>query len=74
MALHFAADADRRPHGPSLAAQPEVVRFLADLTLSVFAAGVLCATFAWLDQPRTDAPRAVAVVEITPVVAEAGGP
>ena len=74
MALHFASDADRRPHGPSLAAQPDVVRFLADLTVSVFVAGVLCATFAWLDRPSDAAPRPAPVVELSPAVAEAGQP
>ncbi len=75
MALRFAPDADRRHHGVPLAAQPDIVRLLTDLTLSVFATGVLCVTFSWLDRPVDPVPERPAVaVGGSPVVADADGP
>ncbi len=51
MSLRRPPAAERRRPGVPLAAQPEVVRLVRDLTLAVFVAGVLCATFTRLDQP-----------------------
>jgi hypothetical protein len=72
---HFAAG--RRRSGVDLAAQPEVIRLLSDLTFGVFAAGVLCAAFTWLDQSTSaGADRGELVMELaaelgTPIVGPA---